>query len=366
MVATSRAGRPVAGGATPKGRGQPSASGTDRVPGDDAAVGADGTGTVVHGDVRTSERARTAGTARVATPPECSPAPREAVNGSGRWSGPPDWYRWRPREPPCPRWDDRDVRARSGTSEHPARLERAVDGRPETTGRVGGMAGGRRRKRRRLDPAAGTARIEPDRRASSDPATVPGRRRSARRGGARRAPRHRPRHRRAPGRVARPARAVPDDRRRDEAGAAGRRDDHPDPARRAASRSPPGPGWPTTSRGRLPRPRRDEGRVGEVLRSGHVLAVADVRVDRDARRRALRRRLRHRRPPRRPADPPRPGHRRAVGGDPRAARLDERRRRLHLDPRDARRDRRSPTPSCSSRPSSGRPSSRSSRPPRPG
>ena len=48
---------------------------------------------------------------------------------------------------------------------------------------------------------------------------------------------------------------------------------------------------------------------------------------------------RGRRPPDRAAHPPRPGHRRAVGGHPRAARLDERRRRLHHDPRDPCRDR---------------------------
>ena len=65
----------------------------------------------------------------------------------------------------------------------------------------------------------------------------------------------------------------------------------------------------------------------------------DVRVDRELGQRALRRRPRHRRPPRRAAHPPRPGHRRAVRGDARAARLDERRRGLHLDARDARRDR---------------------------
>ena len=65
--------------------------------------------------------------------------------------------------------------------------------------------------------------------AAEPPATPDGSR-----GRARRAARHRPRDRRPPGRVARPARAAPDDRRRDEAGPARRCHDDPDRPRRPA------------------------------------------------------------------------------------------------------------------------------------
>src|SRR3954451_5050490 len=49
MGATSRAGRPAAGGTTRVGRGQPSGGGTNRFTGAVGAKSADGTGTVVHG-----------------------------------------------------------------------------------------------------------------------------------------------------------------------------------------------------------------------------------------------------------------------------------------------------------------------------
>ena len=95
-------------------------------------------------------------------------------------------------------------------------------------------------------------------------------------------------------------------------------------------------GLPDELAARLPVFHRDEGWVGEVLRTGRVLAFPDVRADRHPRLRALRRRRRVRRRPHRAAHPPRPGHRRADGRHLRAARLDERRRRVHHDARDAR------------------------------
>ena len=154
---------------------------------------------------------------------------------------------------------------------------------------------------------------------------------------ARRATRHRPRDRRSPGRVARPARAAADDRGRHEARPAGRCHDDLDRPRRPARDDRLGghPGRRRRAAARLP-PRRGLGRGGPADRPGAGPA-----------RRPRGRRLRHRavrglrggRPPERPADVPRPGDRRAVGGDPRAAVMDERRRRVHLDPRDPRRDR---------------------------
>src|SRR4051794_1881442 len=98
----------------PVGRGQPSASGTDRGLADDAAFGGAGTGTVVHEGVRTSEGAETIGTHGVATPPECSPGPRGG--STHRDHGPASrWDRWRPRDGWL-RWDDVLVRARPGTA----------------------------------------------------------------------------------------------------------------------------------------------------------------------------------------------------------------------------------------------------------
>ena len=95
-------------------------------------------------------------------------------------------------------------------------------------------------------------------------------------------------------------------------------------------------GLPDELAGRLPVFRRDEGWVGEVLRTGHVLAYPDVRGDRLHGYGAVRRRVPGRRPPDRAAHPPRPGPRGAVRRHARAARLDERRRRVHHDPRHAR------------------------------
>ena len=84
-------------------------------------------------------------------------------------------------------------------------------------------------------------------------------------------------------------------------------------------------------------PRRGLGRRGPAHRPRPRLPRRSRRST--SRQGAVRRRVRGRRPPDRAAHPPRPGDRRAVGGHPRAAGLDERRRRVHHDPGHARRDR---------------------------
>ena len=79
MDTTSRSDRSAAGGADPcRGRDQPSGSGADRVPGDDASGGVASTGTVVHDGALTSwVRDGTAGSAalRESARAECRPAP---------------------------------------------------------------------------------------------------------------------------------------------------------------------------------------------------------------------------------------------------------------------------------------------------
>ena len=357
MVATSRAGRPVAGGATARGRGQPSASGTDRVPGDDAAVGADGTGTVVHGDVRTSDagsdgRDRAGSRRRRSVVPPLGRSTR-----SERWSWPPTGTDGGPASRPrgC---DDRDVRARSDTVDLLPEWSGPSTGAP-TTG--GSAATGGPGEAIGVDPA-GRRRTEPT---GARPVTAPARRAADPRGElAERldtvldiAGRLAASHDRAE-----LFRMIVDETKRalraDATTIRILRDDHLEVAAWA--------GLTDDVAGRLPVLGRDEGSIGEVLRSGHVLAVAGRPGRSPARRRALRRRLRHRRSPRRPADPPRPGHRRAVGGDARAARLDERRRRVHR-----RRSRRTPRSRSTNaelfeQTVRGPPSSRSSRPRRPG
>ena len=120
--------------------------------------------------------------------------------------------------------------------------------------------------------------------------------------------------------------------------AARRQHDHPDPARRPPRRR--GLGGHHRRGGREPaglRPRRGLGRRGAADRPRPRLPGRPQRSQ--ARLRPLRRRARVRRRARRAAHPPRPRHRLAGGGHLRAARLDERRRRVHHDPRDARRHR---------------------------
>ena len=100
------------------------------------------------------------------------------------------------------------------------------------------------------------------------------------RGRARRAPRHRPRHRRPawPPRTIAPTSSGRSSTRRSAPCAPTRRRSgvlHDDRLEVAAWA-----GLPTSWPGRLPVFRRDEGWVGEVLRTGHVLAYPDVRGDR--------------------------------------------------------------------------------------
>ena len=151
---------------------------------------------------------------------------------------------------------------------------------------------------------------------------------------ARRAARQRARHRRAARRLARPRGAVPHDRRRDPARAPGRLRHDPDPPRRPACISRPGPGCPTTVAVALPVVRRPRGlgRRGAAHGSGRRLDRYPHRPS--LRRRALRGILEFAGDLDRAAAPSRPGHRGPVRGQRRAARLDRRRRRVPHDPGD--------------------------------
>ena len=161
----------------------------------------------------------------VATPPECSPRSRGRSTlrtpmvrvSTGTDGGP------RSRPPGC---DHRDVRARSGHRQTSC---------PNGSGPSTGPPDHVRLRRSTGGPGEAVGPIQAARR----PDRTASRGRSRSRGGdarppsrACRPPRHRPRDRRAARRLARPARALHDDRRRDERGLRRRRDRPPARPRR--------------------------------------------------------------------------------------------------------------------------------------
>ena len=299
------------------------------MPGDDASGGVASTGTVVHDGALTSwMRTGTAGSAafRESARAECRPAP------FGRSTSPVSAA-------------TRYVRTgHVGTAGAP--LERAlrchhrdVSVRQESDEREPGVPG----SAGSTTPPGGPSLFRGLLRHAGEPpgrATAGARdRRPAPRGRARRAAGLRPGHRRAARRVARPPGPVPHDRRRDHAGAARGQHDHPDPATTTASTSPPGRASATRSRPAC--------RSSAATRAGPARCCAPAGWSPATDVRGVRKHgydrydgvLEFAGELDRPADPSRTRHRLARGGHVRAARLDRRRRGVHHDPRDARRDR---------------------------